>query len=749
MKNLKILFLIITLALCFIVTGEVNAATTTVSTALNLKNAMEATTTEDETIKLSTNITLDEDFVMVINGGSKTFDLNGYKLTVNGQIQPSYYTNDTLYITDSGTNGTIESTSAFFPINYQTTSDPNPVAKLTINGGIFIVNYGDIFRANCHNFILTINDGTFKSYETMINSTGGYDPQISLKKFTFENTDKDDRNVIQIGINSVNHVSDWLASGSNLYYVGPTGKAVYRSDEVQGKKYNALGSLLVTNEAITTYHLVSFHDYVGYNDSEQYIAEGNKVTIPEIDIPNGKTFMGWYTDEGFNNKYDFNTLVYQDIDLYAKWEYTATGSIGGTEADFGTQTVGYSGVNSWSVPIFIDTETTVDPARLEATLIGATPDAFDVQLKNDIGVMEGPGMWNTWGDFHVGPKTGLEIGTYTATLTLKYDQDNDGIYEVTIGTKNLLFKVVDKFTVSFNTNGGSYVAPQYVRLEDGVTRPPSPTKDGYIFDDWYTNPECTTPFLFGTTINSDMTLYAKWLEEPKVYKVTFVTYGGSEVPEQDVTEGNTIVKPNNPTKAGYVFGGWYQNESLTSLYDLSSPVNKDIQLHAKWLYDLKSNKAKIENIKDKVYNGKVQTPNIKLTYNGTLLKKNIDYKLEYKNNKNTGKATITIKGIGNYSGTITKTFRIIPSKAVISKVTKTKKSITIKWNKISTSTGYQVAFRKMGPNKYKYYTVTATSKKFTKLKSKKYHQMKVRAYKVIDGKKYYGAWSIVKKVRTK
>ena len=55
----------------------------------------------------------------------------------------------------------------------------------------------------------------------------------------------------------------------------------------------------------------------------------------------------------------------------------------------------------------------------------------------------------------------------------------------------------------------------------------------------------------------------------------------------------------------------------------------------------------------------------------------------------------------------------------------------------------------MGPNKYKYYTVTATSKKFTKLKSKKYHQMKVRAYKVIDGKKYYGAWSIVKKVRTK
>lgn len=160
---------------------------------------------------------------------------------------------------------------------------------------------------------------------------------------------------------------------------------------------------------------------------------------------------------------------------------------------------------------------------------------------------------------------------------------------------------------------------------------------------------------------------------------------------------------------------------------------------------INQNNTKIIGIKDKIYTGKTISQNVKAELNG----KNITYTVSYKNNKNIGKGTVIIKGTGNYVGTITKTFKILPPKAAVSKISRARHSISLKWKKINGVSGYQIAFRKMGPNKYKYYNTTANTKKFTKLKSKKYHQMKVRAYKIIDGKKYYGAWSNVKKARTK
>ena len=84
-----------------------------------------------------------------------------------------------------------------------------------------------------------------------------------------------------------------------------------------------------------------------------------------------------------------------------------------------------------------------------------------------------------------------------------------------------------------------------------------------------------------------------------------------------------------------------------------------------------------------------------------------------------------------------------------SKVKVKKKSIYIKWKKVSGAKGYQIAYRKMGPNKYKYIKTTKTSKTIKKLKSKKYHQVKVRAYKTVSGKKVYGPWSKVKKKKIK
>ena len=66
------------------------------------------------------------------------------------------------------------------------------------------------------------------------------------------------------------------------------------------------------------------------------------------------------------------------------------------------------------------------------------------------------------------------------------------------------------------------------------------------------------------------------------YTVTFVTDGGSEIPSQVVNHGDTVVKPDDPTKENYSFMGWFTDSNLTSEYDFSVPVLSDLYLYAKW-----------------------------------------------------------------------------------------------------------------------------------------------------------------------
>ena len=149
------------------------------------------------------------------------------------------------------------------------------------------------------------------------------------------------------------------------------------------------------------------------------------------------------------------------------------------------------------------------------------------------------------------------------------------------------------------------------------------------------------------------------------------------------------------------------------------------------------------------YNGKEKKPTV--TVSGLI--KNVDYKVSYSNNIKSGKATIKVTGINNYTGTLTKTFVIYPPKEVVTKTTVSKGGFSIYWNPTSCS-GYEIKYS----NKSNYSSgnktvnVTPYSKSsryiYGLLRNKKYY-VKVRAYKVIDGRKYYGSFSDVKSIVTK
>ena len=165
-------------------------------------------------------------------------------------------------------------------------------------------------------------------------------------------------------------------------------------------------------------------------------------------------------------------------------------------------------------------------------------------------------------------------------------------------------------------------------------------------------------------------------------------------------------------------------------------------------------KAKVKAA-NKVYTGKALTPAVTVTLDGKTLKKNTDYTVSYKNNKNCGKATVTVTGKGDYTRTKSGSFIIKPAKVAAKKLTSPKKNtIKLTWTKAKGGvTGYQVmtATNKKFNKGKKTYNVkaAAASKTIKSLKSKKTYFAKVRAFKKVDGKNYFGAWSKIKKVKCK
>lgn len=160
------------------------------------------------------------------------------------------------------------------------------------------------------------------------------------------------------------------------------------------------------------------------------------------------------------------------------------------------------------------------------------------------------------------------------------------------------------------------------------------------------------------------------------------------------------------------------------------------------------------------YNGKTRTPSVRVTGSSGKAIPSSAYTVSYaKGRKNVGRYSVKISFRGNYSGTVTKTFDILPKSLSISKVTAAKKGFTVKWKAQKQQvTGYQIqystvkSFKKSIKSKTvaKYKTASV---KITKQKAKKTYYVRIRTYKTvrINGKstKLYSGWSKVKAVKTK
>lgn len=150
---------------------------------------------------------------------------------------------------------------------------------------------------------------------------------------------------------------------------------------------------------------------------------------------------------------------------------------------------------------------------------------------------------------------------------------------------------VTEFQLKFMVDGEVYAVVNTAG-EETVKLPENPTKEGYIFDGWYWDDGIwaqpfTAESLLEQKLESDMAVYAKWLEEDitkRTFKVTFDSMSGSAVEPVTALYGTLVEKPSDPTRTGYVFVGWYKQADLSEEWDFSSDtLTENITLYAKWV----------------------------------------------------------------------------------------------------------------------------------------------------------------------
>ena len=105
----------------------------------------------------------------------------------------------------------------------------------------------------------------------------------------------------------------------------------------------------------------------------------------------------------------------------------------------------------------------------------------------------------------------------------------------------------NKYTITFDTNGGSEIAPITQDYGTQIAAPANPTRKGYTFKGWDKEIPKTMPA-------ENITVKAQW--EINQYTITFDTNGGSEIAPITQDYGTEITAPDNPTRKGYTFKGW-------------------------------------------------------------------------------------------------------------------------------------------------------------------------------------------------
>ena len=227
-------------------------------------------------------------------------------------------------------------------------------------------------------------------------------------------------------------------------------------------------------------HTLTFETNGGSAVNPVTVRHGNAVARPADPTKDKYTFIGWYADPEFTEEYDFATVLEADKTIYAKFELTST--------PIGDIYVRYDVLHIKQLP-----DGTYDLANAEVEHLSAKKDTTVTAVIKDYRATHHVNVNRT-----LSKLTGTAIQPYMGV-------DGKPVYTILS-----VYYDLDFHTLTFDTMGGSKIAPETVRHGLTVAKPKDPVNGGYIFDGWYTDKTYRTPYNFATPLTQDTTIYAKW-----------------------------------------------------------------------------------------------------------------------------------------------------------------------------------------------------------------------------------------------
>ena len=425
-----------------------------------------------------------------------------------------------------------------------------------------IVKNGSTFTAPASNG-LTRPDGNTDSYFMWLDGNGNsYEPGASVPADVTELTVQWTAPTYAVTLNTNGGT---IADGKDVtgytYGVGATlptdvtrtgytFKGWYDNENLTGSPVTAIGGAETGNKEYwakweINQYTITFDTNGGSEIAPITQDYGTEITAPDNPTRKGYTFKGW-------DKEIPETMPAENITVKAQWginQYTITfDTNGGSEIAPITQDYG--------------TEITApdNPTRKGYTFKGwdkeipETMPADNITVKAQWEINQYTITFDTNGGSEIAPITqdyGTEITAPDNPTRKGYTFKRwDKEIPKTMPAENMTVKAqweINQYTIAFDTNGGSEIAPITQDYGTEITAPDNPTRKGYTFKGWDKEIPETMPA-------ENITVKAQW--KTNQYTIAFDTNGGSEIAPITQDYGTEITAPNNPTRKGYTFKGW-------------------------------------------------------------------------------------------------------------------------------------------------------------------------------------------------
>jgi uncharacterized repeat protein (TIGR02543 family) len=292
-------------------------------------------------------------------------------------------------------------------------------------------------------------------------------------------------------------------------------------------------------------------------DGETYATintSGNEIIqMPEDPVKDGYEFDGWYWDKNswtqpFTANSLLNAPLSSDMKVYAKWEKIEQSSPDTPPVDNPSDTPDLPPTDTPGTPHTLTFNTLAFDGANAYGKVANSVEVFSflTEITTSSSVRYNV-SFDILGNEKIESKTlPLVVGDNVVYVTKLVNNEVVAIYKATIRRR-------PKYTVTFNTNGGTPVESQTIEEDSFASVPTPSSKVGYTFNGWAHD--------FSTPITSNTTINAKWLA--KQYSITLVFDNGSE--NRVITKdcGTAIESVDNPTKVGHTFTGW--SESIPSV----------------------------------------------------------------------------------------------------------------------------------------------------------------------------------------